>query len=61
MFSSGTTGSVEGGALRRRARQSGSDRARRARPSRTRVDRRPPIVVFVELDHLTSNECSLQF
>jgi len=39
MFLSGTTGSAEGGALRRRAHQSGSDRARRARPSKTRVDR----------------------
>jgi REP-associated tyrosine transposase len=36
MSSSGTTGRMEGGALRRRVRQSGSDRARRARPSRTR-------------------------
>jgi hypothetical protein len=59
MFSNGTTGSVEGGALRRRARQSGSDRASQSSPLQD--PRRPPIVVFVELDHLTSNECSLQF
>jgi REP element-mobilizing transposase RayT len=36
MSLSGTTGSLEGGALRRRIRQPGLDRARRARPSSVR-------------------------